>query len=110
MSRRKVYVVLTALIAAGCAGAPDAGEEPAIVDAVGAAATAPGSVVPDVVLDANELIAGTPPKPICRDMFRPNSNVLETRCMSAESWKRWEQIEAQNAAMITRMLQGGKYR
>jgi hypothetical protein len=109
MSSYKAYVVLAALsLAAGCASAPqDANEPPA---ATPAATTNAGSVVPDTILDANELIARTPPPPICRDVLVPNSNVHETRCMSAESWKRWKQAEARNAARIVRMMQGSAYR
>ena len=110
MSPSKAYVVLAALLVAGCASAPEVADEaPAATPAVAATASS-GTVVPDTVIDANELIARTPPRPICREVLRPNSNVHETRCMYAEDWKRWEQLEAQNAAQIVRMMQGGAYR
>jgi hypothetical protein len=113
MSRINAYVVLAALLAAGCAGrseladeAPAAALTPAHAAPENAAAASSGTVTPDTVLDANELIARTPPPPICRESLRPNSNVLEKRCMSAESWKLWDRAEAKRAAQIVKMMQG----
>lgn len=114
MRRTWAYVVSSALLAAGCSSAPDVAGVP--VASLTPESTAPpaaatvAAVVPDTVVDANEIAARTPPPPICRDILMPNSNVHKTRCMSAEHWKRWEQIEARNAQALTRMLQGGKYR
>jgi|SRR5688572_30773651 hypothetical protein len=106
MHPSKAFVVLALLLAAGCASSADfAGEAPAL-----AANPSTVTVVPDTVIDANELIARTPAPPICREVLRPNSNVHETRCMSAESWKVWEQAEARRAAEIVRMMQGSPFR
>jgi hypothetical protein len=114
MSPYKAYVVLAPLLLAACASAPQT-TSPAPAAALAAtapAATAPGaaSVVPDTVIDANELIANTPPKPICRDMLRPNSNVLVKTCMREEDWKIYDRLEAQRAGELVRMMQGGAYR
>ena len=118
MSRIEAYVVLAALLAAGCAGRSEVADEapatalrpahaaPAIASPENAAAASSGTVTPDTIIDANELIARMPPPPICRETLRSNSNVLEKRCMSAESWKLWDRAEAKRAAQIVRMMQG----
>ena len=110
----KAYVVLTMLLAAGCASSPEVAGEAPIAPALSAApssATASAeAIVPDAVIDANELVANTPPPPICRQVLKPNSNVHETRCMSAEHWKIWDQAEARRAAEILRMWQGSAFR
>jgi hypothetical protein len=115
MSRIKAYVVLAALLAAGCARSPEVADETADAAAAVTAAKSsggvdPGTVVPNTVVDANELIANTPAPPICREVLKSNSNVHERRCMSAEHWKMWEQAEARRAAEIVRMMQGGAFR
>jgi hypothetical protein len=115
MSRDKAYVVLAPLLLTGCAGAPDvAREAPTAALVAEAPATAPAAtsaaIVPDAVIDANELIANTPPKPICRDMLRPNSNVHVKTCMREEDWKIYDRLEAQRAGELVRMMQGGAYR
>jgi PBP1b-binding outer membrane lipoprotein LpoB len=115
MSQCKAYVVLAALLIAGCASSPEVADEASTpATAVAASSTAQaassGTVVPNTIVDANELIANTPAPPICREVLRPNSNVHERRCMSAEHWKLWDQAEAQRAAQIVRMMQGSPYR
>ena len=120
MSRIKACVVLTAWVATGCAGSHEVADEagvaaPAVVAASDAAAPGGASanaapVVPDRVVDANELVANTPPRPICREMLIFASNVHETRCMSAETWKIWDAAEARRAAEVLRSMQSGTYR
>ncbi len=115
MRRSKAYVVLAMLLAAGCASSPDVADEaaaaaPSLAAAPSAASPSTGTIVPDAVIDANELIANTPAPPICRDVLKFNSNVHERRCMSAEQWKMWEQAEARRAAEIVRMMQGSAFR
>jgi hypothetical protein len=121
MSPSKAYVVLAALVAAGCASNPevtthvDAAEAvataaPTLAAAPSPATTGSATVVPDAVIDANELVADTPPRPICREMLRPNSNVRTKYCMSAEQWKIYERAEAQRAGELVRTWQGGDYR
>jgi hypothetical protein len=111
----EAYVVLTALLATGCASSPQlavdaAGAAAALSAAPSATAVDPGAVVPDTVVDANELIARTPPAVICKEILKPGSNVHVQQCMTAANWKRYEFYEAQNAAELVRMMQGGKYR
>ncbi|RPI59332.1 MAG: hypothetical protein EHM50_09370 [Lysobacterales bacterium] len=115
MRLRKACVVLAAVLAAGCARGPEVADEaavaaPALAATPSAGAVDPRTVVPDTIVDANELIASTPAPPICRERLRPNSNVLERRCMSAEHWKMWDQAEARRAAEIVRMMQRGAFR
>ena len=131
----KAYVVLAALVATGCARAPDAAVEAAVSPATAApsataappatavpaanatASAAPGAesagsavVIPDAVIDANELVANTPARPVCREVLRPNSNVRTKQCMSAEAWELYDRAEAQRAGELLRTWQGGRYR
>jgi len=115
MRPTEAYVVVAMLLAAGCASSPEVADEAAIAAPAIAAAPDPasptaGTVVPDTVIDAHELIANTPAPPICREVLKFNSNVHERRCMSAEHWKQWERAEAQRAAEIVRMMQGSAFR
>ena len=114
MSPMKAYVVLAALLAAGCASSPEVADEApaaaAFAATSGAGTAAPSSVVPNTVVDANELIARTPPPVICKEILKPGSNVHIQQCMTADNWKRYERYEAQNAAELVRMMQGGAYR
>jgi hypothetical protein len=115
MSPRMAYVVLAASVAAGCASSPQVDESvataaPTLAAASSSAATGSASVVPDAVIDANDLIANTPARPVCREMLRPNSNVRTKYCMSAEDWKTYERAEAQRAGELVRTWQGGDYR
>jgi len=115
MRRSQAVVVLATMLIAGCASAPEV--EGARFAAASAAAPAESpaappsaAIVPDTILDANDLVARTPARPICRDVLKPGSNVHVKRCMSAADWKVWDQIEAKQAGELTRMMQGGKYR
>jgi hypothetical protein len=115
MSPSKAYVVLAALFVGGCASAPEVASVAGANEASGTAAAvatteSSANVVPDAVVDANELVARTPTPPICREILKPNSNVHERRCMSAEHWKMWDQAEARRAAEIVRMMQGSAFR
>jgi hypothetical protein len=69
-----------------------------------------GAVVPDTIVDANELVARTPPPVICRQMLKQGSNVIIQQCMTAKDWKLYERREALEAQSFVRMLQGGAYR
>ena len=111
MSPSKAYVVLAALLVAGCASAPEVADEaPAAAPAVAATAS-PGTVVPDTVLDANELIAHTPaaadlPRRSCEELERSSDAMHERRGLEALGPSRGE--EAQPSSV--RMMQGGAYR
>ena len=115
----KAYVVLAVLVATGCARNPEAADEavsaaPAVAaPAVTAAPNDAGgsaAVIPDAVIDANDLVANTPARPVCRELLRPNSNVRTKQCMSAEAWELYDRAEAQRAGELLRTWQGGRYR
>jgi hypothetical protein len=117
MIRLRPCVGLLVLLAAGCAAAPEIADEatppvgvastpPAVANAGPASSSADGVLVVDV----NELAAATPPPLICRQMLQQNSNVIITRCLTEENWKRFYRQEALEAQEIVRMLQGSKYR
>lgn len=107
MSRVKAYVALVALLAvAGCASGPEVAEELSATAAVAEG----GTVVPDTIVDANELVARTPPPVICRHMLKQGSNVIIEQCMTADNWKAYERRQAQEAQSIVRTLQRGAYR
>ena len=115
MRPTKAYVALAILLTAGCASSPEVTDEavlaaPALAAAPTSASPSAGTVVPNTVIDANELIASTPAPPICREILKFNSNVHERICMSAAHWKAWEQAEARRAAEIVRMMQGSAFR
>jgi hypothetical protein len=115
MRPTQAYVALAMLLAAGCTSSPEVADEaviatPALAAAPSSASPSAGTIVPDAIIDANELIANTPAPPICREVLKFNSNVHERRCMSAEHWKQWERAEAQRAAEIVRMMQGSAFR
>jgi hypothetical protein len=115
MRRIKAYVALAALLAAGCTSTSEVADEaavaaPAVAATQSAAGGAPSTIVPDTVVDANEIIARTPPPVICKEILKPGSNVHVRQCMTAENWKRYDRYEAQNAAELVRMMQGGLYR
>jgi hypothetical protein len=42
----------------------------------------------------------------CREMLQHASNTITTRCMTRDSWKRYEQLEAQQAREVVRRMQG----
>ena len=118
MSPFKAYVVLAAVIAAGCARSPETASQASAARAVAAPAAATvsdasgesGALVPDAVIDANDLVASTPASPVCRELLRPNSNVRTKQCMSAESWELYDRAEAERAGELLRTWQGGRYR
>jgi hypothetical protein len=115
MIRSRPCLALVVLLVSGCAGAPEL--QPAELAAAAPSAAAPNAapaeaapIIPDLVVDANELIARQPTPPICRQILRKGSNVIVTQCMSAADWKLFERREAREAAGVVRMLQGGRYR
>jgi PBP1b-binding outer membrane lipoprotein LpoB len=45
----------------------------------------------------------------CREMLQHASNVITTRCMTADDWKRYEKEEARQAAETVRRFQGDPF-
>jgi len=115
MIRVRPCVGLLVLLAAGCAGAPEIVDEatpplgvastpPAVANAAPASSSADGVLVVDV----NELAAATPAPRVCRQMLKPGSNVIVTRCLTEQEWKRFYRQEALDAQKMVRMLQGSQ--
>ena len=115
MSPLKVYVALVTLLVAGCARGPEVvadapAAEPAVVASAAVengATNETATIVPDRVVDANELIAREPAPVICRQMLKQGSNVIIQQCMTEENWKRFERQQAREAQEFVRMLQNG---
>lgn len=111
MSRVVAYAALiTLLAAAGCASAPETRDQASAAVAAATASDTSGTVVPDAIVDANELAARTPPPVICRQMLKQGSNVIIQQCLTAKDWKEFERREAQQAQSLVRMMQRGAYR
>lgn len=98
--------VAVASLAAGCAAVPESDTSARI-----AAAPAPiapdENVEPELVMDAEDVRPGSRVR--CRDMLQFGSNVIVTRCMSLDAWKRYEQMETERAQRIVRAMQGSAY-
>ncbi len=116
VGRFKQCLALAVWVLAGCAANPELDDGGTLVSTAPAAAAADATpqgsaaVTPDLVVDVNDLAARAPAPVICRDMLERNSNVMIRRCLTEAAWKRYKNAEAQHAASIVRMLQGGAYR
>jgi len=111
MCRLKSWlIVLLAALAAACASAPPETSEVAAAATVPTAdATALTAAATDaVVLNAEEFDPGS--EVVCADMLKTGSNVIVRRCLSRRDWKRFEQMQAQQAQELLRTWQGGAYR
>jgi hypothetical protein len=123
MNRLSLCAGLTATLLAGCASAPQATNPQAaaplgFTDAPEAAVagepapspvageTAEGVVVQGQV-DAQDVHPGS--QVVCKDMLQHASNVIRTRCMTVDAWRRYETAEAQRAQAILRSWQGSPY-
>ena len=47
---------------------------------------------------------------VCRQMLKPLSNVIITKCMTPHDWKEFERRESEWAQQILRTFQGSAYR
>jgi hypothetical protein len=103
---------------AGCASAPLAegpqaqlGFTTAAGDESAISAAAPERGGDEVVIqgevDAQNVHPGS--QVVCKDMLQHASNVIRTRCMTVDAWKRYETAEAQRAQAILRAWQGSPY-
>lgn len=114
--RFKQCLTLAALVLAGCAANSELEDGDTLASAAPAATAADATsqasaaVTPDLVIDVNDLAARAPAPVICRDVLRPNSNVIVRQCLTQADWKRFQTAEAQRAGEIVRMLQGRAYR
>lgn len=98
--------VAVASLAAGCAAVPES-DTSARIAAAPTSSAADEAVEPELVLDAEDLKPGSRIR--CRDMLQFGSNVIVTRCMSLDAWKRYEQMEMERAQSIVRAMQGSAY-
>ena len=119
MTRFKPCIALVTLLAAGCAGTSefaggDRAQDEAQATTPAAPAAAPAAAgsaaASPAVVDVNALVAATPAPLICRQMLKPNSNVIITPCLTAADWKLYQRRQEQNSQELVRMMQGGGYR
>jgi hypothetical protein len=109
MSRAKLFVLLLAVSsAAGCAGSRENLADTTVPAAEPEAVAAARPTTTPLTVDGNALAQRG--VITCREILKPNSNVHINQCMTAEDWRRWERLEAQRAAELVRMMQGGRYR
>ena len=112
----KQFVALVACVLTGCTANRDLGDggAPAPIATASVVTSSPPqgavAVTPDLVVDVNDLAARAAAPIICRDLLKPNSNVIVRQCLTEADWKRYKNAEAQKAAQIVRMMQGGAYR
>ncbi|HZF32114.1 MAG TPA: hypothetical protein VE907_23555 [Gammaproteobacteria bacterium] len=111
MRQIKAHVAIAMVLVAGCAAAPDVAEQtPTTVAPIAGSQAAVAAVIPDAVLDIDEINASTSPPLICRDVLKANSNMHVRQCLTEADWKVYERAAARRAEELTRMLQGGLYR
>jgi hypothetical protein len=125
MSRFDRCVALTtALLAVGCAVAPE--ENAPRATATNVAPTEPSPTASSAtdtartetaraqeaapkIVDVQGLAPGDTGV-ICRETLKPGSNVIVTRCMSPASWERFQRFQRRDAQEVLRRLQGSAYR
>lgn len=120
MSPFKCCVVLAAVLAAGCAAAPeqaaDRSAAPASAqgDAQAAQASRQGDdaqasaqdpeAIQTIALTQRDADPGA--VVICRDMLQAASNVIVTRCMTRADWDTFERAQSRRAQQFLRRLRG----
>lgn len=116
MSPLKWCTISAAALVAACASTPPVPSASLTEATQGAAtgATALAAATSEVnsenvlVLDANNQNPGSVVS--CRDMLQVGSNVIKTRCMSRDGWKRYERQLELHAQQMLRQMQGSGYR
>ena len=137
MKRLSLLAGLAAVVLAGCASAPQGRSlQPAAAGftsapaveysdedsaAAGRAVVAPrteaaeaadtaddgGEIVVQGQVDAQDVHPGS--QVVCKEMLQHASNVIRTRCLTRDGWKRYERAESQRAQAILRAWQGSPY-
>ena len=111
MSGIKRCAAVATLLAAGCASAPERAAETALEAEDGTGeVTAAVTEAERSVLDLNEIALDPGQMVSCREMLKPASNVIVTRCMTGDDWKRFKRREELWAQQMLRIMQGGAYR
>jgi hypothetical protein len=116
--RTFTYGAAAILLAAGCASTPEQAADNGDGRTAQAAAEAATKAiqaanVPDAEPVVLELTAGDvdPANRVtCREMLKPASNVIVTRCLSGHDWKIYERARELWAQEMLRTIQGGAYR
>ena len=124
MSPIQCAAVLSAALLGGCAsapgeipgsagqGAPEPISENVAHSATESDAGAIAATSADVAPVVRELTAADVDPGLvvtCREMLQHASNVITTRCMTADDWKRYEREEARQAAETVRRFQGDPF-
>jgi outer membrane murein-binding lipoprotein Lpp len=86
-----------------------AGAAPAATGAVPAEPTTASAAAAPAVVDANLLTQAPGSIVICRDVLITGSNVMTTRCMTRDDWKRFEYIQMIEAQETLRKMQGSAF-
>ena len=113
MSPIKYCLTVASLLAAGCASVPaettaNVGA-PSVQDGGAATAAVVSKDDPSVVqLEVKPMNPGGVIS--CREVLQSFSNVIVTRCMSQDDWRRFKSQQAQQAREILRTMQGGAFR
>lgn len=112
MSQFNRCLAFAVVFAVGCASVPDEAADRAIAQTAEATAAAvtPAEPSPQNVIEVSESDLVPINRITCRQMLQPGSNVIVTRCMSQDDWKRYERLQASRAQEIVRMLRGDTYR
>lgn len=122
MKRSSLCAGLAAAVLAGCASAPRSPQTamPGLTSPAPAESVAPqpaaaaadreeraGDLVVQAQVDAQDVHPGS--EVVCKEMLQHASNVITRRCMTRDTWKRYEAAEAQRAQAILRAWQGSPY-
>ena len=100
--------IASASLAAGCAAAPQSEQlRPAGETVQEGGAGHDAAIAPNLVVDAQDTRQGG--MVTCRDVLNAGSNVIVTRCMTADDWNRWKRRETLRAQAVVRALQGSHY-
>jgi hypothetical protein len=107
MSRLVLPMIGLAWLAAGCASSGSLASQED--DGVAAVET------PIEVVTADELLvdvdgSAEDRRLICRELLRPASNQIVSRCMTPAGWQTYDRAQEEWAQMMLRQLQGSPYR
>lgn len=120
MRDRAWCLLAAALLSAGCASAPatpsagialngaaaEATEDSAAAQS--AAVSGLAQIAPTLTVDVNRLPPADNTGLVCREMLKPLSNVIITKCMTPAAWKNYRKAEARQAQELLRIMQSGR--
>ena len=123
MPDRVWCLLASALLSAGCASAPDdettgsapngaaaeaAEESAAAAPSAASSVQAPAQIAPTLTVDMNRQPPADSTGLICREMLKPLSNVIITKCMTPAAWKNYRKAEALQAQELLRFMRSGR--